>query len=159
MQGLARIIRFAHLNTAIFLHSPKCSNSIILHWDQLWIVPFKFSHTLSHSRAFTLLSLNHLCVAFALCVRSLSCWEINLDPSWRSLAAKIRLSPLLWEAVTQYDATTTMCHRGDCVFAAQYWVSANHCTVHFILVSSDIRTFFHCSWDFFLCYSLIKIWL
>lgn len=51
-------------------------------WVGVWTALFKSSHKcyigiwLGHSRTFTLLSLNHFCVAFAL---SLSCWKTNLS--------------------------------------------------------------------------------
>ena len=68
-------IRLIHLDTAILLHFlQSCSSSVRLHDDWAWRALFKSSHKFSiglrsglwlgHSRTFTLLSLNHFCVAF-----------------------------------------------------------------------------------------------
>ena len=75
------------------LHSSlqNCSSSVRLYGDResraLFKSTFKFfiglrsGLWLGHSRTFTLLSLNHVCVAFTVRFRSLSCWKIILISS------------------------------------------------------------------------------
>ena len=80
-------------------------------------------------------SLNHLSVALAVCLGSLSCWKVNLRPSlkslegWNRFPSRISLflaihhslnsdqfpSPCQWKTSPQHDAATTMLHCGDVV--------------------------------------------
>ncbi len=87
---------FAHLDLGIFRHSSLQipSSSVRLDGDHRWTAIFrslqrfsiglKSGLWLGHSRTFTELSLSHSSVALVVCLGTLSCWEVNLQPSLRS---------------------------------------------------------------------------
>lgn len=100
-------VRPAYLDPAIFLHSflQKCSNTVRLCGDWVWIACFRFSHRFSiglrfglwlgHSRISTLLTSDHFCVALDECLWSLSCWKkSHLLPLQASHFKMIRKSEL-----------------------------------------------------------------
>ncbi len=89
---------FAHLDWGIFWHSSLqiLSSSVRLDWERRWTaifrslqrcsIGFKSGLWLGPSRTFKVLPLSHHCVALAVCLGSLSCWKVNLQPSLRSWA-------------------------------------------------------------------------
>ena len=91
-----------HCNSFLQSSLQNSSSSVKLLRDQTWTQLFKSSYKFSiglrsgYSRTFTLFSLNHFCVAFAVCFGSLSCWKRNLLQSRTSLSEWIRLSSRIW---------------------------------------------------------------
>ena len=83
--------------TGIFVHSSRqyCSSSFKLDGIHWCIAIFKLYHRFSidlrsglwqgHSKTFKYFPLNHLSVALAVCLGSLSCWKVNLHHSLNSL--------------------------------------------------------------------------
>ena len=86
----------AHLYLVSFYHSSlhilsssvrldgECCCTAIFRYLQRCSIGFKSGHWLGHSRTFRDLSRSHSCVVLAVCLGSLSCWKMNLDPSLRS---------------------------------------------------------------------------
>lgn len=82
--------------------------------EQPFSSPFTYSLSglgFSHSRTFTLSSLNYFCVGFAVCFGSLSCWKTNLLPSCTSqpsLADWVRLSSRIVLYFTAFMLPSTL---------------------------------------------------
>jgi hypothetical protein len=69
-----------HCCIAIFRSNQRCS------------IRFKSWYWLGHSRTFRDLSRSHSCVVLVVCLGSLSCWKVNLNPSLRSWGLWSRFS-------------------------------------------------------------------
>ncbi len=136
---------FSHLDLGILCHSSLqiLSSSVRLDGKRWWTVifrsfqrcsiGFKSGLWLGHSRTVTELLWSHSFVILAVCLGSLSCWRVNLQPSLRSWAqvfvqdisvlGRIHLSldcnqsscPCSWKTPPQHDAATTMLHCWDCI--------------------------------------------
>ena len=90
-------ISLAHLATGMLAHSSRTKLLQLLQdgWFRWCTAIFKSYHRFSiglrsglwlgHSKTFKCFPLNHSSVALAVCLRSLSCWKLNLCPSLKSL--------------------------------------------------------------------------
>ncbi len=138
---------FSHLDLGILCHSSLqiLSSSVRLDGKRWWTaifrslqrcsIGFKSGLWLGHSRTVTELLWSHSFVILAVCLGSLSCWKVNLQPSLRVLSTlekvfvqdipvlgRIHLSldcnqsscPCSWKTPPQHDAATTMLHCWDC---------------------------------------------
>ena len=88
----------------IFVHSSRESRSSSAKFDEdrRWTAIFKSRHKcstgfksglwLSHSRTFIFFLFSHSSVALFLCFGSLSCWNVNLLPSFRFMTDSSRFS-------------------------------------------------------------------
>ena len=101
-------ISFAHLDLGIFSHSSLqiCSSPVKLDGERRWTAIFKSFHrfsmgfkswlSLGHCRTFTFMFWSHSSVALAVCLGSLSCWNVNLHRSLRSFALWSRFSSRIY---------------------------------------------------------------
>ncbi len=145
---------FSHLDLGILCHSSlqilsssvrldgKCWWTAIFRSLQRCSIGFKSGLWLGHSRTVTELLWSHSFVILAVCLGSLSCWKVNLQPSlrswalWRRFSSRIslsfrpfpRLQPVVLSLQLKNTPTAWCCHHHASLLGL-YWTGDEQCLV------------------------------